>query len=160
MEIRLATLTDKEEIMALYRSHFGEEGVTWGDGYPNEEILVHEDILPGNLFCAVENGEIVAVTSLEDDAAINELHLWDRSLEPVLHIARVGVKHGWEGRGLARMLILHAMEEMRVRGMRGVRCLVGYHNHRAQAAYAPLGFHRAGEAYAFETHWLCYEKAL
>lgn len=163
MKVRKAVMADMPEIMALYRSHIGEEGVTWDEEYPNEEIYEKWDVMQGNLFCMTdeENGDVIAaVVSIEDDEEANECSVWDRSLEPALHFARVGVRKGYEGRGLARQLIGHVLEEMRRRGMRGARYLVGRDNVRAQAAYRPLGFALAGQIHFYESDFLCYEKAL
>lgn len=163
MYIRKGTMEDMAEVMALYTSHFGEEGVTWGEGYPNEEIFEKWDVLPGNLFCMIdeENGGVIAaVVSIEDDDEANIFPVWDRALEPALHFARVGVKQGYEGRGLARQLIAHVLEEMRARGMRGARYLVGKDNMRAQKAYAALQFHYAGQIRFYEDEYLCFEKDL
>ena len=163
MYIRKGTLEDKAEVMALYASHIGEEGVTWNEHYPNEEIFEEEDVKPGNLFCLIdeENGNVIAATvSIEDDTEANKMPIWNRENEPCLHFARVCVRHGYEGRGLARQLISHVLEEMKRRGMRAARYLVGRDNLRAQAAYRPLGFTCAGEIHFYEEDYLGFEKPL
>lgn len=159
MLIRQGTPADRDEVMALYRSHIGEEGVTWDEEYPNEEIFDTWDVGQDNLFCMIdeENGKICAVVSIEDDTGANEKPVWNRKLEPALHFARVGVAKGCEGKGLARKLIRHVLDVMRERGMRGARYLVGKENLRAQAAYRALGFHLAGEIHFYEHDYLCYE---
>lgn len=163
MIVRKGTMEDMAEVMALYRAHIGEEGVTWDEEYPNEEIFETWDVGPGNLFCMIdeENGGVIcAAVSIEDDEGANVFPLWDRSLEPALHFARVCVKKGYEGRGLARQLIGHVLEEMRARGMRGARYLVGRDNLRAQKAYSALHFRCAGEIHFYEHDYLCFEKGL
>ena len=162
MVIRKGTMEDMTEVMALYRSHIGEEGVTWNEHYPNEEIFAQWDAGPGNLFCMIdeENGAICAVVSLEDDDDANAFSVWDDSLLPVLHFARVCVKHGYEGRGLARQLIEHVLEEMKARGMRGTRYLVGVDNTRAQATYRALNFRCVGQINFYESDYLCFEREL
>lgn len=162
MYIRKGTTEDKAEIMALYRSHIGQEGVTWDEEYPNEEIFDVWDVGQDNLFCMTdeETGEIIAAVSIEDDTGANEFPVWDRSLEPALHFARVCVKCGYEGRGLARVLIEHVLCEMKNRGMKGARYLVGKDNVRAQRAYAPLGFRMAGRISYYGDEYLCFEREL
>ena len=161
MIVRKGTMEDKSEVMALYRAHIGEEGVTWDEDYPNEEIFETWDVGPGNLFCLTEeDGSIVAAVSIEDDEEANAIDVWDKSLDPALHFARVCVKKGYEGRGLARKLVEHVLEEMRRRGMRGARYLVAGENLRAQAAYRALNFRFAGKVRIYDHDYLGFEREL
>ena len=163
MIVRKGTLEDKQEVMALYASHIGEEGVTWDEEYPNEFIFEEMDAGAGNLFCLIdeENGNaICAVVSIEDDEEANAIDVWDKSLDPALHFARVCVKKGYEGRGLARKLVEHVLEEMRRRGMRGARYLVAGENLRAQAAYRALNFRFAGKVRIYDHDYLGFEREL
>ena len=78
--------------------------------------------------------------------------VWDAALQPAVMIERVGVDRAFQGRGLARKAIAMVLEEMKARGYRGARYLVGPNS--------PLHFRLAGETDAYGEHWLCYEKAL
>ena len=163
MYIRKGTLADKAEVMALYASHIGEEGVTWSEEYPNEFIFEEMDVKEGNLFCLIdeENGNaICAVVSIEDDEEANAIDVWDKRLDPALHFARVCVKKGCEGRGLSRVLIEHVLDEMRLRGMRAARYLVAGENLRAQAAYRALNFRFAGTVHIYDHDYLGFEREL
>ena len=91
---------------------------------------------------------------------MEENAVWDAALQPAVMIERVGVDRAFQGRGLAREAISRVLAEMKARGYRGARYLVGPNNLRARAAYRPLHFRLAGETDAYGEHWLCYEKEL
>lgn len=159
MQFRQAKAADAQEIFALYRSLLGQEGVTWNEEYPSPEI-VQEDIQEQGLFCLTDGGRIVAAVSAVCDDDLDDHPGWNAKLAPAVMIERVGVLREYQNRGLAKQAIRLVLAEMKKRGFRAARYLVGVKNFRAQAAYRGLGFRPAGKAEAYGEHWLCFELAL
>ena len=159
MRFREATPADAAEIFRLYRSLLTMEGVTWDEEYPDESF-VSGDLREHGLFVLEEDGCIAAAVSAVRDEDMEDNPVWDKALLPAVMIERVAVRRDFQGRGLSRQAICSAMEEMKKRGFRGARYLVGPKNLRARAAYRPLAFRLAGEVDAYGEHWLCYEKEL
>jgi ribosomal protein S18 acetylase RimI-like enzyme len=158
MQVRPVAPGEGEAVLALYRSLLSQEGVTWDEDYPNAEIIA-EDIASGNLYAAFEDGRIVAAAAFEEDEEMDAHPFWTAPA-PAATISRVAVRADKQGQGLAKDLIRQVMEEMKMRGYRSARYLVGVCNLRAQAAYRALNFRKAGEADCYGQHWLCFEKAL
>mgnify|MGYP001025249515 FL=1 len=159
MRFREATAADAAEILRLYKSLLTQEGVTWNEEYP-DETCIRDDLAEHGLFVLEEDGRIAAAVSAVRDEEMEGNAVWDAALQPAVMIERVGVDRAFQGRGLARKAIAMVLEEMKARGYRGARYLVGPNNLRARAAYRPLHFRLAGETDAYGEHWLCYEKAL
>lgn len=163
-ELELTYVAAKPEefpvCMALYRSVFGQEGCTWNEDYPDED-MIRADISRGDLFCAkTAEGEIVSCIVLDYDPAVEELTCWNPELTPVCEVMRLVVKTEYQNAGIARRTLTFGMQEVKRRGFRATHFLVSQHNERALRSYAKLGFHNAGEAFLFGNDWFCYEKDL
>ena len=159
MRFRQARPEEAAEILALYKSLLGQEGVTWNEEYPDAGCVA-EDLRQEGLFVLEEEGRIVAAVSAVRDEEMEREAVWDAALSPAVMLERVGVRAEAQGRGLARRAIEGAMREMKARGFRGARYLVGPNNLRAQAAYRPLAFRFAGEIAAYGENWLCFEREI
>lgn len=90
---------------------------------------------------------------------MEENAVWVRRAAAVMIEAR-GRGPGVSGPGLAREAISRVLEEMKARGYRGARYLVGPNNLRARAAYRRSISAWPGKPNAYGEHWLCYEKEL
>jgi len=155
-----AEASDKEEIYALYRSLIGTEFCAWSDSYPGWDTIQF-DLDRESLFCLKDSsGRIVGVISIDDDEAVRSLHCWSADLKPVEELSRLGVHPDWQNKGIARLLLTHAMDELRRQGKQGVHFLVCKTNLKAIRSYNKLGFDVVGECELFGEEWWCYEKHL
>ncbi len=155
-----ATKEDINEISALYSAAIGTDGCTWSLDYPNAEIT-KGDYERGDLFCIkTEEGEIVGAISVDDDKAVETLSCWSKELLPVAELARLVVKENYQNQGVARTLLVGAMEKLKKRGCKAVHFLVSPGNERALRSYAKLNFTHCGDCDLYDHHWFCYEKKL
>lgn len=157
--IERATAADADEIFALYHSLIDMPYGTWNEEYPNRE-LVGEDLKESEVFVMRCGGKIVSAIVIENSNEFEELAKWYPDVKHWAQFGRLGVAKGMQGRGIARKMLAHAMDEARAEGCDAVRFLVGAHNLPAQRSYAKLGFEVCGEVDAWDNHWLCYEKRL
>lgn len=160
LEFSIAREEDAAELMSLYRRAVGTEGCTWTEDYPNEEILRNDLKKEAVFLLRNDSGGILAAVSMDDDTEVNELPCWSPELTPCIEFARLVVHEDYRNRGLARKLLLRAMEEVCRRGCKGVHYLVSKTNERALRSYAKLEFTCVGESDLYGEHWWCYEKAL
>ena len=159
-EINLVRQEDFETVMNLYRAAVGEEGCAWSEDYPNEDDI-RGDIERASLYCARnEGGEIISAFAIDSDEVVDRLPCWTPALTPAGEIARLVVGRKWQNQGVARQMLLYAMEELRGRGCRGVHFLVSKTNERALRSYSKLEFEKAGETDLYGLDWYCYEKSL
>lgn len=160
MDFKNATKEDIEEITKLYQAAIGSLGCTWSMDYPNEEIT-QGDLGRNALFCLKNDaGEIIGAISVDDDKVVEGLPCWTADLQPGAELARLVVKAEYQNRGIARQLLIYAMQELAKRGYKSVHFLVSKTNERALRSYAKLDFENCGEADLFGEQWWCYEKAL
>ena len=158
LNITLAREADFEKLMQLYRAAIGEEGCTWDEDYPNEEDI-RGDIGRKALFCARnDDGEIIAAFAIDDDAQVEQLDCWNPEIAPAGEIARLVVRRDCQNQGIARHLLVFAMEELRRRGYGGIHFLVSPKNERALRAYSRLDFNKVGETALYGHDWYCFEK--
>ena len=160
MQFLLAEECDKKEILLLYRKAVGSEGCTWSQEYPNEAIL-EDDFRRKALFVLKnEQKELVGAVSIDDDKVVEELSCWSAEIKPGAELARLVVKEEYQNQGIARILLMEAMKELKKRDYRSVHFLVSKTNERALRSYAKLSFDNKGDIDLFGEHWWCYEKAL
>lgn len=121
---------------------------------------MRDDIAQGRtLLCRDDSGAAAVLVLLPPDE-LPPLPLWDAGVSAPVLLARLGVRADWQRRGVARALLLYAMELIKSRGADGVRLIADKGNVAALALYASLGFTRAGEATLFSVDWLCLERRL
>lgn len=160
MDFKNATKDDVEEIIKLYQAAIGSPGCTWSMDYPNEAITM-DDLNRNALFCLKnDSGEIIGAVSIDDDKEVERLSCWTNNLQPVAELARLVVREDYQNRGIARQLLLDAMQELAGQGYKSVHFLVSKTNERALRSYAKLHFVNCGEVDLFGEHWWCYEKEL
>lgn len=159
-EITLAQREDFEAVMKLYRAAVGEEGCTWDEDYPSEDDI-RGDIERSALYYARNAcGEIIAAFAIDSDEKVDALPCWTPGIAPAGEIARLVVGRRWQNQGIARQMLIHAMEELKRRGYRGIHFLVSKSNERALRSYGKLAFVKVGEITLYGHDWYCYEKDL
>lgn len=159
-EITPVRQEDFDAVMNLYRAAVGEEGCAWNEDYPTEEDI-RRDIERDALFCARnKDGEIISAFAIDSDAEVDGLPCWTPALAPAGEIARLVVGRKWQNQGIARQMLLYAMDELRRRGCKGIHFLVSKTNERALRSYGRLDFDKVGEADLYGLDWYCFEKSL
>jgi len=160
--IELAKRTDEEEIFALYHSLIDMPDGTWDEEYPSREIVEYD--LAQHDVLVMRNAERSIVSAIvvetdEDEMADTDAR-WYPDIERWAELSRLGVAKEMQGKGIAKKMLIAAMDLCRERGFEAVRFLVSKSNPAPQRAYAKLEFDVCGEAYLYEHHWLCYQKRL
>ncbi len=154
-----ATEADKQEILDLYRTMlYGAAG--WNENYPSMETIEF-DLSRDSLFVLRdEDGQIAAAITIDDDEKVKTLPNWSADLEPSAELSRVAVREDLRGRGIARLLMEYAFDELRQRGFRGVHILVREEHEIALRAYEKLEYRSAGSCELFDAHFRCFERVL
>lgn len=156
----VADVSDEEAVMGMYRSMIGTDGCTWNMDYPNEENF-RLDVADERLFCLKDaQGSLIAVISIDQDALVDALAVWKKHEVPSGELARLAVSEKYQNRGIARQMILAAMEVLRLRGYGSARFLVSKTHTRALRSYAKLSFECVGESDLYGHDWYCYQKSL
>ncbi len=159
MKFELALKEDANMILGLYHSVLDTPYCRWSLGYPLMENI-EDDLSRDGLFCLRENGEIIAVISIDKDDEVAALSCWSEDLQPSIELSRLCVRSDYQGKGLAGKMIEYMMEYGRENGIKSIHYLVSKYNLMAQKAYSRLEFHLVGECQIYEDDFLCYEKAL
>ncbi len=155
----IAGLSDEEAVMQMYHAMIGTEGCTWNYDYPNVEIF-RSDVAENRLFCLKDDADaIIAVISIDSDPLVEALSVW-KGIKPGGELARLAVRADHQNRGIARKMILAAMEILRMRRYGSAHYLVSKTHAKALASYAKLKFTCAGESNLYDHEWYCCEKNL
>ena len=159
--IELAEKKDAQAIYALYRSLIDMPYGTWDEEYPSLEIVEHDLEYQDVLVMRDKDRSIVAAIAIsddDDDFDGDDIH-WYPGVR-FIALSRLGVDKRLQGKGIAKKMLLAAMELCRQRGYEAVRFLVSKSNPAPQRAYAKLNFDVCGEINLYEHQWLCYQKRL
>ena len=162
MRIMRANMQDVEAIYALYHSLIDLPYSTWDEEYPTREI-VREDVEQHTVL-VMRNAadEIVSAIALWHAFEFADAARWYEDVTRWAMLSRLGVRSDCQGQGIAKRMLIAAMDEARRDGCEAVQFLVAKSNPLAQRAYASLGFDICGEAEIWEPGevWLCYQKRL
>jgi len=158
-KIEPATENDKAEILSLYKAQIGRENCPWTEDYPSSESIDF-DLKRDALFVLKTDGKIKAAISLEEDEDVDNLSCWDKTLSPEGEVARVAVLPEAQNKGLGRIMMQYAMDELKRRGYKGIHILVNKLNIKAIRCYEVFGFNTVGECHMYEQDFLCYERKL
>lgn len=154
----MAEPSDEAAVMEMYHAMIGTDGCTWNMDYPSEENF-RADVADERLFCLKdEKGELISVISIDKDPLVDALPVWIKHEEPSGELARLAVRADCQNRGIARRMILAAMEVLRLRGYASARYLVSKTHMRALASYAKLNFVCVGESDLYGHEWYCYQR--
>lgn len=163
MIVERAAPQDAEEVYALYHSLIDTPYSTWSEDYPSREI-VDDDVLNGKTIVMRDpSGRIAAAIALlpaEEEPEFDEIAPWYPDIKKWAIPSRLGVVAAQQGKGLAKRMLMAAMDYARADGCDAVRFLVAKRNPIPQRAYAPLGFDICGACEMWGEHWLCYQKRL
>lgn len=160
--IELAEKKDVQEIYALYRSLIDMPDGTWDEEYPSMEIVEHDLEHQRVLVMRDAESSIVAAIAISDedeDFEGADIH-WYPDVTRFIALSRLGVDKRFQGKGIAKKMLIAAMDLCRQRGYEAVRFLVSKSNPAPQRAYAKLNFDVCGEIDLYEHRWLCYQKRL
>lgn len=160
--IEIAKKADAEEIFALYRSLIDMPDGTWDEEYPSKEIV--DDDLENQIILVMRNEKkdiIAAIAISDEDEDFEDDRIgWYPDILRWIALSRLGVSKDMQGRGIAKQMLLAAMDHCRQHGYEAVRFLVSKDNPAPQRAYAKLNFDICGEIELYEHRWLCYQKRL
>lgn len=162
MERRIipATENDREQVLGLYRSQIGREFCPWSDHYPGDQEITF-DLSRDSLFVMKdENGRVISAISIDLDQNVEELPCWSKELAPGGELSRLAVSSDYQNQGIAREMILYAMQVLRDRGYRSVHFLVNRLNTKAVRSYDHLNFCHVGSCELYDQPFWCYEKEL
>ena len=141
MEFLKATKKDVNEIMSLYKEVMKTTFTTWGQGYPNKE-LIENDVNDSNLYVLKDEDKIIAVSFLGEKEEENEN--WSNKLNRPLGVARICVSNLYQRKGIGSMFLSFLIEEARNRGADGMHFHVATLNVAAMRMYEKVGFENCG----------------
>lgn len=159
-QIERADKGDIDAVFALYRSLIHMPYSTWDEDYPTREMVEQDICAHTVLVMRDEAGGAAAAIALWNELEFEDAAPWYPDVQNWMMLARLGVRADCQGKGVAKRMLLAAMEEARAQGCQAVQFLVAKSNPIAQRAYAPLGFDVCGETQMWEEEWLCYQKRL
>ena len=81
MIFELASKEDTDTILELYHSVLDTPYCRWSLEYPRMEDI-EDDLSREGLFCLKEQGEIIAVISIDKDDDVAALSCWSKELQP------------------------------------------------------------------------------
>jgi len=163
MRIERAKPEDAEEIFALYHDLIDTPYSTWSEDYPSHELVMKDVAGNKTIIMRDEAGRIVAAIALlpgEEEAEFDDKAPWYEDARKWAVPSRLGVAADQQGKGLAKRMLIAAMEAARQDGCDAVRFLVAKRNPIPQRAYASLHFDVCGECEMWGERWLCYQKRL
>ena len=114
-EITMATAYDTDELLALYKSQHGREYCPWEEDYPSRDTIEF-DLSRDALFVMKEDGKIIAAISIDLDPDVDTLACWTPDLQPGGETSRLAVAIDYQNQGIARQMLLYAMDVLRERG--------------------------------------------
>lgn len=158
-EIVLASENDRAEVLKLYKAQLGREFCPWNEDYPSNETIDF-DLNRNALYIMKNAKEIIAAISVEEDKDVDNLECWNKDLFPGGELARLAVSPSWQNKGIARIMLLFGMKELKKRGYKSIHFLVNKKNKKALKSYSAFDFHLAGECFMYNQDFLCFEKEL
>lgn len=160
MRMMRATVSDIDQIYALYHSLIDMPYSTWDEEYPTLDIVREDVEKHAVIVMRNEAGVIVSAIALWHEFEFADAAPWYEDVTRWGMLCRLGVHRDYQGQGIAKRMLTAAMDAAREDGCEAVQFLVAKSNPIAQRAYAKLGFDVCGEAEMWEEAWLCYQKRL
>ncbi len=157
MTFRLAKETEKETVLALYKSVIGTEFCVWSDAYPTM-LEINADMNNQSLYVLEDAGEIIGAVSVVPENELDHLPFWKE--KAAAELGRIVIAKAHRGRGLARVMLHELLMILSVRGIPAVHLSTAKKNLPAQATYRRLGFETVGEAPLFGGEYYLLEKKL
>lgn len=148
MNISCAEEADIDAIMALVRDAVrlkrknGDD--QWDDTYPNRELIA-QDISGGTLFKITDGDNVLGIMVLNEEQPPPYFTIsWDDVGRPLV-VHRLCIDPRFQGRGLARRLMLFAEEHAASNGYRSIRLDTYSGNRAAQALFESLDYQPVGD---------------
>ncbi|MBP1772619.1 MAG: family acetyltransferase [Holophagaceae bacterium] len=166
MQVRLGTLADVAEVMALVRRVVppmnAQGNFQWDAQYPNAAVF-KDDAAAGQLWLAEVDGRLAGVAAITTDQEPEYAEVgWDLGEEAVV-VHRLAVDPAFRGRGVAMALMLQAEAVARSRGIGVLRVDTNTRNEATQRLFPKLGYVKAGEiglGFRPGLRFCCFEKRL
>lgn len=147
--IRQSHKHDIPSMMKLVKqaqTYFKRSGIDqWQDGYPNEEQL-QRDIQKEHSYVLVDN-EVIGTMyfAIENDTNYAKIDgQWKTSHQPYAVIHRIVVDENIKGRGLAKQMLLYAIEQCQKQHIQSIRIDTHEDNLSMQAFLKKNGFEYCG----------------
>ncbi len=154
MTFRPARPGEEAAVMALYHSLIGTPFCAWDDTYPNP-ACVADDVKNEALYVLDSPDGLIAAGAFRYWPEHDPAAVWT-SRNPC-DLARFGVAHEWQGRGIGRFFLLRLLEAAKERGFDGMRILVAATNLPAERLYRRAGAEYRSDFSAYDILWHCYE---
>jgi GNAT superfamily N-acetyltransferase len=166
MNIRLATLADVPGIMQVIAEvvpgMIASGNFQWDDTYPNAAAF-EEDIALGQLWVADADGDIGGVSAITTEQYPEYADVGLDVNETAIVTHRLAVSPGYQGRGIAAMLMDQAEKVALERGIKTLRVDTNTANKATQSLFPKIGYRFAGEMgleFRPGLRFYCYEKRL
>ncbi len=151
----LAAPTELEEIFTMLHSLVGTPYCAWSKDYPAKEHTA-DDLANGVLYTLRDStGRLAAAATIRYWEEHDGLVPW-QSKHPC-DLMRIGVDRAYHGQGVAGRMMAHLCRAAAQNGFDGMRILVCRDNLPAIRVYERAGAVHRGEAFSWDTHWLCRE---
>lgn len=158
--IRAAMDADKAEIYALYQAQIGREYCAWDAHYPGMKDIEYDLSRDALFVMCDESARIIASISLDLDEQVEMLSCWTPELQPGGELSRLAVAEDMQNQGIARKMLIYAMQVLAERGKKSVHFLVNKYNEKALRSYAHLQCQCVGTCELYDQPFLCFEKEL
>jgi GNAT superfamily N-acetyltransferase len=162
--IREATVADSAQLMRLVVACVAEmqaHGIEqWDEVYPGL-AEIERDTLAGTLHILMHDEQLVGCITLDHrlDPLWSNLD-WTPGSEPALAVHRLMIQPQFQGRGLAKQLMLHAEEVAKGLLCRSLRLDTFVANPIAMALYPKLGYRPTGSAMMRKGAFMGFEKLI
>jgi len=166
MRIRLATLTDMDNVMGLIKNCIKDmefQGIyQWNDQYPTYEIF-EIDIKSKALYILEYNDTCIGIISINEDQSPEYKELvWINEFGKILVVHRLAVNPDYQKQGIGRKLMDFAENYASEKGYASIRLDAYSGNHRALKLYEYRGYKKVGQLFfpSRELPFYCYEKVI
>jgi ribosomal protein S18 acetylase RimI-like enzyme len=164
LKIDKASASDIPEIMRLIKKAvkaMNDSGLhQWDEQYPNREVI-SEDIEAGQLYKVITDGNTAGIIVLSEQywPEYNAL-TWELDDERPLIVHRLCIHPEYQGKGLAKRLMIFAEDFARENRYKSIRLDTSTLNAKALGLYDGLGYRRAGTVTFRTGLFQCFEKVI
>ncbi|MEF9952967.1 MAG: GNAT family N-acetyltransferase [Clostridium sp.] len=149
MNIRLANECDLQRLKEIYTkvvNHMKRENICiWDDVYPCEFLI--NDIKGNHLYLLVEDNNILGAFALSDSNSGEKYIQWNNPYAKALYIDRFAVNIDYIRQGIGGIMLQHAANITRDRGIEYLRLFVVEENIPAINLYTKNGFKKLNGVY-------------
>jgi ribosomal protein S18 acetylase RimI-like enzyme len=164
MQVRLANFEDVKAIMGLVHRVVPKMRASgnfqWDSEYPNTAVF-ERDVERAQLWVAEMEGQMAGVAAITTDQEPEYADVgWDTS-EMAIVVHRLAVDPAFQGKGIAKALMLQAEAVARAREITVLRVDTNTRNEATQRLFPKLGYRLAGEiglGFRPGLRFQCFEK--